>query len=272
MPDERVDQRLTNGAADFLYRIGHGVSSTFEGIGEFAILMGRTVRQTFGRRFEWRETVKQIDYLGIKSLSIALMTVFSTGMVMALQFAVGLERFGGKEYVSIVVALAILRELGPVLTSVVVGGRVGSGITAELGSMAVTEQIDAIRALGANPVKKLVVPRTVAMLIILPLLTMLADVVGILGGLFISVLELGLSFNSYISDTINGVHLIDLLTGLVKTYFFGFGIVQIACYNGINTYGGTEGVGSSTTKTVVQSLIFIFVADFFLTKALLVFE
>ncbi len=272
MPDEKVEQNLKDRTTDFFYNVGDSGATTFEGIGKLAILMGQTLRQTFGRGFEWRETIKQIEYLGIGSLSISLMTVFSTGMVMALQFAVGLERFGGKEYVSIVVALSILRELGPVLTSVVVGGRVGSGITAELGSMAVTEQIDAIRALGANPIKKLVVPRTVAMLIVLPLLTMLANIVGILGGLFISVLELGLGFHSYISDTIHGIHLIDLLTGLVKTYFFGFGIVQIACFNGINTYGGTEGVGSSTTKTVVQSLIFIFVADFFLTKALMIFE
>ena len=158
------------------------------------------------------------------------------------------------------------------LTSVVVGGRVGSGITAELGSMAVTEQIDAIRALGANPIKKLVVPRTVAMLVVLPLLTLLADIVGIAGGLFISAVELGLSPNSYLSDTINGVRMIDLFVGLVKTYFFAFGIAQISCYNGMNTFGGTEGVGKSTTKTVVQSLIFIFLGDFFLTKALMIFE
>lgn len=260
------------GIERFLTKVGSNVEGVFIGMGSFTFLMGQTIRQTFGRRFEWRETIKQMEYLGVKSLSISLMTVFSTGMVMALQFAVGLERFGGKEYVSIVVALSILRELGPVLTSVVVGGRVGSGITAELGSMAVTEQIDAIRALGANPIKKLVVPRMVAMLIVLPLLTLLADIVGIIGGLVISVTEIGLSFNSYVSDTINGVRLMDLFAGLIKVYFFGFGIVLIACYNGMNTYGGTEGVGNSTTKTVVQSLIFIFVADFFLTKALLILE
>lgn len=256
----------------FFYTIGDTVEGTFESLGKFTILMGQTVRQTFSRNFEWRETFKQMEYLGVKSLSISMMTMFSVGMVMALQFAVGLERFGGKDYVSIVVALSILRELGPVLTSVVVGGRVGSGITAELGSMAVTEQIDAIRALGANPVKKLVVPRTVALLVVLPLLTVLADLVGIIGGLFISTVELGLSANSYISDTINGVGLIDLFVGLIKTYFFAFGIAQIACYNGMSTFGGTEGVGNSTTKTVVQSLIFIFLGDFFLTKVLMILE
>lgn len=252
-------------------RVGHSVANFLERFGAMMVLAGQIFKQSVKRPFEIHETIKQIEILGIGSISIALVTLFASGMVMALQFAVGLDRFGGKEYVSVVVGLAILRELGPVLTAVVVGGRVGSGIAAELGSMAVTEQIDAMRALGANPVKKLVVPRMWAMLIALPSLALLADLVGITGGMVISNLELGLSPASYISDTIDGVRLVDLVTGLVKTYFFGFGIVLIGCYNGMNTYGGTEGVGLSTTKTVVMSLIFIFISDFFLTRILLVF-
>lgn len=252
-------------------RIGHGMADFLENFGAMTSLGGQTIRQSFTRPFELQETFKQIEALGIGSITIALMTLFATGMVMALQFAVGLDRFGGRDYVSVVVGLAILRELGPVLTSVVVGGRVGSGIAAELGSMAVTEQIDAIRALGNNPVKKLVVPRMWAMLIALPALALLADLVGILGGMLISALELGLRPTTYLSDTIDGVRLVDLVTGLVKTYVFGFGIVLIACHNGLRTYGGTEGVGQSTTKTVVASLIFIFLSDFFLTRLLLVF-
>ena len=266
------DSREMTRLEGFFFKVGDAAWSSLEGFGNFSILMGQTIRQFFSRGFEWKETIKQIEYLGIQSLSISLMTLFSVGMVMALQFAVGLERFGGKDYVSIVVALSILRELGPVLTSVVVGGRVGSGITAELGSMAVTEQIDAIKALGANPIKKLVVPRTVAILIVLPMLTLLADIVGIAGGLTISYLELGLAPTAYLSDTINGIRIIDLMTGLFKTYFFGWGIVQIACYNGMNTFGGTEGVGAATTKTVVYSLIYVFLADFFLTKVMLILE
>jgi phospholipid/cholesterol/gamma-HCH transport system permease protein len=154
---------------------------------------------------------------------------------------------------------------------VVVGSRVGSGIAAELGSMAVSEQIDAIRALGADPVKKLVVPRLWAMLISLPALAMLADLMGILGGMVIGVTEVGQRPYSYLSDTIDGVDTADLVTGLIKTYFFAIGIVLIACYNGMKTYGGTEGVGKATTQTVVTGLIFIFLADFFLTRMLLVF-
>jgi phospholipid/cholesterol/gamma-HCH transport system permease protein len=252
-------------------RIGQSLTNFLERFGAVARLGGQVVTLSFTRPFELAETIRHLDQMGIGSISIALVTLFASGMVMALQFAVGLDRFGGKEYVSVVVGLAVVRELGPVLTAVVVGGRVGSGTAAELGSMAVTEQIDAIRALGANPVKKLVVPRMWAMLIALPALTMLADVVGITGGMVISAVELGLRPLSYLSDTIDGIDLVDLITGLIKTYFFGFGIVVISCFNGITTFGGTEGVGNSTTRTVVISLMFIFVADFFLTRLMLVF-
>jgi len=260
------------GVNNFLARLGHSLANFLENLGAVTRLGGQVFIQSFKRPIEITETIHQIESLGIGSISIALVTLFASGAVMALQFAVGLDRFGGKEYVSVVVGLSILRELGPVLTAVVVGGRVSSGIAAELGSMAVTEQIDAIRALGANPVKKLVVPRMWAMLLALPALALLADIVGITGGMFISVAELGLRPVSYISDTIDGLRIKDLITGLVKTYFFAFGIVLIACHNGMKTFGGTEGVGQSTTNTVVQSLIFIFVADFFLTRILLVFE
>lgn len=256
----------------FLFRLGAGTLNVLQDLGQFTLLMGRTISRTFSRRFEWNELFRQTEYLAVKSTVIALLTTLSSGMVMALQFAVGLEKFGGKEYVSIVVAIAMLRELGPVLTSVVVGGRVGAGIAAEIGSMNVTEQVDAIRALGADPIKKLVVPRTLALLIGLPFLTLLADIVGILGGCLISWLNLGLSPSTYLSDSFHGVGLQDLLAGLAKTYFFGFGIAQISCYMGLNTTGGTEGVGQATTKTVVISLIFIFLADFILTKAILLIE
>lgn len=255
-----------------LYGLGAGTFGSIRDLGQLTLLMGRTVRRMFSRKFEWGELMRQIEYLAINSLTITVLTALSSGMVFALQFAVGLEKFGGKEYVSIVVAIAMLRELGPVLTSVVVGGRVGAGIAAELGSMNVTEQVDAIRALGADPIQKLVVPRTVAMLIGLPFLTLFADIIGIIGGCLISWLNLGLSPGSYLSDSIHGINLTDLLAGLTKTFFFGFGISQISCYMGLNTTGGTEGVGQSTTKTVVISLIFIFLSDFVLTKAILLIE
>lgn len=253
----------------FLQRTGTKVEGALEGFGRVMILGGQTFVQSFRRPFEAGEIFRQLHLLGVESLSIALLTAFFTGMVFALQFAVGLDRFGGKEYVSVVTGIAFLRELGPVLCSVVVGSRVGSGIAAELGSMAVTEQIDAIRALGANPVKKLVVPRMWAMLLGLPALAMLADIVGIAGGMVVGITEVGLSAQTFLSDTIDGVGVVDLITGLIKTYFFAGGIVLIACYNGMRTYGGTEGVGQATTKTVVSGLIFIFLADFFLTRAMM---
>jgi phospholipid/cholesterol/gamma-HCH transport system permease protein len=256
----------------FLANLGHTLTNFLEVLGGIIRLGGQTFKQSFTRPVEMHETIRQIDNMALGSVSIALITLFAVGAVMALQFAVGLDRFGGRDYVSVVVALSILRELGPVLTAVVVGGRVGSGIAAELGAMAVTEQIDAIRALGSNPVKKLVVPRMWAMLIALPSLALLADFTGILGGLAISTTELGLLPMSYISDTIDGIKVTDLISGLAKTYFFAVGIVLISCYYGIKTFGGTEGVGRSTTKTVVVSLIFIFVSDFFLTRILLIFE
>ncbi len=254
-----------------LQRTGKKVDNALETFGRIVILGLQTVSQSLRPPYELSEVFRQVVLLGVDSLSIGLLTAFFTGMVFALQFAVGLDRFGGKEYVSVVTGMAFLRELGPVLCSVVVGSRVGSGIAAELGSMAVTEQIDAIRALGSNPVKKLVVPRMWAMLIALPSLAMLADVVGILGGMVVGVTEVGLSAQTYLSDTIDGVSLTDMVTGLLKTYVFSIGIVLIACFNGMTTYGGTEGVGQATTKTVVAGLIFIFVSDFFLTRLMIPF-
>jgi len=254
---------------ELLERTGRKIDATLEGFGRVMILGWQTIVQSFKPPVEAAEVFRQLHLLGVESLSIGLLTAFFTGMVFALQFAVGLDRFGGKEYVSVVTGIAFLRELGPVLCSVVVGSRVGSGIAAELGSMAVTEQIDAIRALGADPVKKLVVPRMWAMLLGLPSLAVLADIVGIAGGMVVGVTEVGLSAQTYLSDTINGVGVVDLITGLIKTYFFAGGVVLIACYNGMRTYGGTEGVGQSTTKTVVSGLIFIFLADFFLTRLMI---
>jgi phospholipid/cholesterol/gamma-HCH transport system permease protein len=256
---------------DLFQKTGHGLTLFLENFGSLMTLLGQTFLQCFRRPFEFGEIIRQVNLLGVNSISIGLLTSFFTGMVFALQFAVGLDRFGGKEYVSVVTGIAFLRELGPVLTSVVVCSRVGSGIAAELGSMAVTEQIDAIRALGSNPVKKLVVPRMLAMLIALPSMAMLADIIGILGGMVIGVTEVGLRPMSYLSDTVDGVGVPDLLSGLVKTFFFAVGVVLIACHNGMTTYGGTEGVGNATTKTVVTGLIFIFLSDFFLTRLLLVF-
>jgi phospholipid/cholesterol/gamma-HCH transport system permease protein len=207
-----------------------------------------------------------MDHVGVKSISICGIAAVFTGLVMALQTSYGLARFGAKAYVGIVVSLSMVRELGPVLTALLVGGRVGSGITAELGAMKVTEQIDAMRALGANHIKKLVVPRVVSIMLVLPLLTVLADALGILGGMVISRYEFHVESQLYLSTIWRNLRLADLLSGLGKTVVFGFLIGIVGCYNGLEVSGGTEGIGRATTATVVTSAILILISDFFLTK------
>lgn len=213
-----------------------------------------------------RPLIYQIDNAGIQSWSIALLTAIFTGMVMALQFATGLKPYGADMYTGKLVALGIVRELGPVLTALLVGGRIGSGFAAELGSMAVTEQIDAIRALGADPVKKLVAPRVFACVIAIPLLTMLADVVGCFGGMIITVDEVGITPTFFMDQVLQTLWVVDLMHGLMKSVFFGYFIGIIGCYIGINTTGGTEGVGQATTRSVVATAITLLVSNFLLSK------
>ncbi|RME28621.1 MAG: ABC transporter permease [Deltaproteobacteria bacterium] len=243
-----------------------GVQTFFGAIGEVAILTGQTARELVRRPFEVKLWIVQLEQGGVQSWSITFLTAVFTGMVMASQFAIGLEPFGASLYTGKLVSLGIVRELGPVLTALLVGGRVGAGFTAEIGSMAVTEQIDAIRALGANPVRKLVVPRVVAMVIALPLLTVLADLVGCLGGVFITMLEVHISFRFGIEQMIDTVDVPDLIHGILKSAFFGYFIAIISCWVGMNTRGGTEGVGQATTRTVVWTSITILISDFFLTR------
>ncbi|OGP83252.1 MAG: transporter [Deltaproteobacteria bacterium RBG_13_65_10] len=238
-------------------------------VGGVAVLSWETLLAAFSPPFELRELVRQVDEIGIKSLSIASITAIFTGMVLALQTAVGLTRFGAKLYVGSIVSMAMVRELGPTLTALILAGRVGSGITAELGSMAVTEQVDALRAIGANPVRKLVVPRVLACTVVMPLLAVLADFLGILGGMIIGTVELHVSRHFYLRTVQDTLVLSDVMSGIGKAPFFGFLIGAIACYNGLTTRGGTEGVGRATTNTVVAASIAILVTDFFLTKLFL---
>jgi phospholipid/cholesterol/gamma-HCH transport system permease protein len=210
--------------------------------------------------------IQQVDQLGVRSISIAGVAAIFTGLVLALQTAYGLGRFGAKAYVGIIVALSVVRELGPVLTALLVGGRVGSGITAEIGSMKVTEQIDAMRAMGANPIKKLVVPRVLSMMLVLPLLTVMADILGIMGGMVISKHEFDVDYRLYYNTVARNLTLADIVSGLGKTVVFGFIIAIVGCYKGLETAGGTEGLGKATTATVVTSAIIVLISDFFLTK------
>jgi phospholipid/cholesterol/gamma-HCH transport system permease protein len=192
-------------------------------------------------------------------------------MVLALQTAYSLAAYGGKGFVGDIVAKSVVRELGPVLAALMVAGRVGAGITAELGSMAVTEQVDALRALAADPVRKLVVPRVAALVLILPVLTILADTVALFGGLVMAVFEIGQTRAYYMSHVLSALTVQDIWSGVGKTFFFAFFIGVIACYNGLNAKGGADGVGKATTTTVVSSSISVIISDFFLTKLFLLF-
>jgi phospholipid/cholesterol/gamma-HCH transport system permease protein len=213
--------------------------------------------------------VAGFDDIGVRSLVVANTAAVFTGMVFALQASVYLARFGADLYVGPLVALSIVRELGPVLTAILVGGKVASGITAELGSMKVTEQIDALRALGVNHIKRLIVPRVLAALVVFPLLTVLADFVGLLGGMLIAVYERRIDMFLYWNTIFYWVVIRDLLVGLAKSVFFGGLVTLIGAYNGLGMTGGTEGLGRATTATVVQVSVGVIVADFFLTKTFL---
>jgi len=239
--------------------------------GSFNLLYA-SIAAAFRRPFYFRLLIEQCYILGVKSSSIVFITALSTGMVMSLQFGFGLERFGGKLYVPKVVGLSIMRELGPVLSCLMIAARVGSGIAAELGSMNVTQQIDAIRALGTDPIKRLVIPRVLALLIMTPLLTVFADLVGVFGGMFISNAELFIHPDFYYHEAILSLKTSDFLVGILKTSFFGLLIALTGCYYGMKTEGGTQGVGQATTKSVVTSSLLIVVTDFVLTKLFWIFE
>lgn len=240
-------------------------------LGGLALLGGDALRQAFRRPFERRLWIEQLEHLGVQSLTITNVTLLFTGMVLAVQTAYSLSSYGGESFVGNLLALAIVRELGPVLTALMVAGRVGAGITAELGSMTVTEQVDALRVLAASPVKKLVVPRVGALVISLPLLTILADVIGLFGGLVMALTDIGQSRAYFISHILLALRIEDLVSGIGKTFFFAFFIGVIACYNGLTATGGADGVGRATTNTVVAASIAIIISDFFLTKIFLMF-
>jgi phospholipid/cholesterol/gamma-HCH transport system permease protein len=238
-------------------------------LGELTELAVQTVQQFVRGPIDRAIVLAQFDQIGVRSLSIVAITSLFIGMVLALQTAYSLSDFGGSLFIGKVVSLSLIRELAPVLMALMVGGRVGAGIAAELGTMKVTEQIDALRALATNPVRKLVVPRVLATTIMMPLLTTLACFIGIIGGLIIAVGSLHLSSNFYIRSVIETVKYNDLASGIGKTFFFGFAIGLIACYNGLSTTGGADGVGRSTTATVVTASITVLILDFFLTKLFL---
>src|SRR5437667_2663511 len=237
--------------------------------GGVGLLTGQVARSVVLPRKYFRLVIAEIEIMGVRSLAVAATAAIFTGMVFALQSAINMARFGAENYVGPLVALAILRELGPVLTAILVGGKVASGITAELGSMKVTEQIDALRSLGVNYIKRLIVPRLLASLVVFPLLTTLADFLGVLGGMVTMYVERGADMYAYVNTTTYWVIPRDFLTGIGKSVFFGAIVTLIGCYSGLSTEGGTEGLGRATTATVVHVTMGVIVSDFFLTKLFL---
>jgi phospholipid/cholesterol/gamma-HCH transport system permease protein len=241
-------------------------------IGGLGLLCRDVYKELFKGKVYWGLLVEQIYQIGMRSLPLIMITAISTGMVMSLQFGMGLEKFGGKLYIPKLLAVIILREMGPVFTSLMLAARVGAGIASEIGSMVVTQQVDAIRALGTSPIKKIVIPRVLACLITLPILVALGNIVGNLGGLIVGSVELNLDPNFYLLKVMTTSNVQDYLSGFGKTFFFALFISIPSCYFGLKVTNGTKEVGIATTNAVVVSSIMILIGDFFLSKLFWIVE
>jgi phospholipid/cholesterol/gamma-HCH transport system permease protein len=236
---------------------------------DYMRLVGRVGAGLVTRPIYGRDIIEQLDAIGIGSLTVVFLTGAFTGMVLALQSGMTLDQFGARPVVGRLVAASMVRELGPVLTALMVTGRVGSGIAAELGSMMVTDQIAALRALGTDPIRKLVVPRVVAGTVMVPVLTVIADALGILGGAIISQFQLRVPYSVYWNNVVQGLFAEDLWMGFIKPVVLGFALVSIGCHVGLRTKGGTQGVGRATTNAVVAASVAVLAIDFLLTKLLI---
>jgi phospholipid/cholesterol/gamma-HCH transport system permease protein len=236
------------------------------GVQDFYILSGRALRNLFRGPHYADDIFIQMDAIGVGSLWIVILTGFFSGVVITMQMSRALEQYGATGQVGSIVAITLVRELGPVLTALLVAGRNASGIASELGSMKVTEQIDAMRALGTDPIQKLVTPRMIATCVMLPMLTIVADFVGLLGGYVIAYYTIGLTSTQYWSDAYQALEYNDIVQGLLKPFVFAFIISLVGCFYGLRTSGGTQGVGLATTKAVVVSSIWVFVVTSMLTR------
>jgi phospholipid/cholesterol/gamma-HCH transport system permease protein len=236
---------------------------------EYVRLQSAAIRGSFSRPFYFRDVVAQFEQIGIGSLTVVVLTGFFTGAVLALQTGITLDQFGARPFIGRLVSASMIKELGPVLTGLMLAGRIGSGIAAELGSMVVTDQINALRALGTDPVRKLVVPRLLAGFFMAPVLTIIADAVGILGGWIIAVFQLRVASSLYWSGIIEVLVIEDVWMGLIKPFCLGYVIVTIGCHVGLRTKGGTQGVGRATTAAVVASSVGVIAVDFFVTRLLI---
>ena len=236
---------------------------------EYVRLCLAAIRCSVTPPFYRYDMVEQFDAIGLGSLTVVLLTGFFTGAVLALNTGITLDQFGARDFVGRLISASMVKELGPVLTGLMLAGRVGSGIAAELGSMMVTDQINALRALGTDPVRKLVVPRLLAGFFMTPVLTVIANAVGIVGGWIIAVSQLRVASSLYWTSIIEGLYIQDAWMGLIKPFFLGVVIVTIGCHVGLRTTGGTQGVGRSTTNAVVASSVAVIAVDFFITRLLI---
>ncbi|MBZ5599895.1 MAG: ABC transporter permease [Acidobacteriia bacterium] len=242
---------------------------TVQALQEYSVLAGQSVANLFRYPRYMADMMQQADLIGVGSLPIVVLTGFFTGAVLALNSASMLQRFGSLTLIGQLVSVGMVRELGPVLTGLMVAGRNASGMASELGSMIVTEQIDAMRALGTDPLKKLVTPRMISTVFMLFFLTIISDLLGLVGGGVVSTLIFGLDSHQYWSSAWQVLVFQDVFTGLIKPVLFGFIIATVGCYYGMSARGGTQGVGRATTQAVVASSVFILLVDFFATKLLI---
>lgn len=236
---------------------------------EYVRLQIQTIRSAFSPPFYFRDVVEQFEQIGVGSLTVVLLTGFFTGAVLALQTGITLDQFGARPFVGRLISASMVKELGPVLTGLMLAGRIGSGIAAELGSMVVTDQINALRALGTDPVRKLVVPRVLAGFFMAPVLTIIANTVGIIGGWLIAVFQLRVASSLYWTSIVDGLYVDDAWMGVIKPFCLGYVIVTIGCHVGLRTRGGTQGVGRATTNAVVAASVAVIAVDFFVTRLLI---
>lgn len=236
---------------------------------EYVRMSAAAIRGIFSRPYYRHDIIEQFEAIGVGSLTVVLLTGFFTGAVLALNTGITLDQFGARSFVGRLISASMIKELGPVLTGLMLAGRIGSGIAAELGSMVVTDQINALRALGTDPIRKLVVPRLLAGFFMTPVLTVISDGVGILGGWLIAVFQLRVASSLYWTSILDGLYMEDAWMGLIKPFFLGFIIVTIGCHVGLSAKGGTQGVGRATTNAVVASSVAVIAVDFFLTRLLI---
>jgi phospholipid/cholesterol/gamma-HCH transport system permease protein len=262
----KLESKIPVYVQDALQGTGAATLSFFQRIGQIAAFSARVIAHCFAPPFFARQTLRQLIDIGYYSLPVVGMTALFTGMVLALQSYTGFTRFNAEGAIAGVVALSVTRELAPVLAGLMVAGRVGAAIAAEIGTMRVTEQIDALVTLSVNPFKYLIAPRVIAGTLMLPALVLIGDIIGVFGGYVVSVYSLGFSPGHYLSQTWDILETMDVVSGLVKAAVFGFTVCMMGCYHGFNSQRGAQGVGAATTNAVVSASILILISNYILTQ------